>query len=330
MIIMSIEEIEKNLDQPYLEKLGDISFKPIFILGLHRSGTSILYKMLSKTQCFNYVTIYHLLKYDQLIHHHINNVEEVSKKDVTAFIKNIGLADRYIDKMEVTSDSPEEYGFLLGQRHLQPKITPKTLSTFVKMAKKIQFISDKDKPLLLKNPRDFLNFIYIKEVFPEAKFIFIHRNPLKSLSSIIKALRLLIKNKIPLPNHLFRFYNITFENPLLLQTIRLCLSNIFPLGLVVITIYTANSLKYYLKNIVRLPKGDYICITYENLCKDPQKNIEEIMRFLNIKINYKIDFKSFIKPRKIPLDDSVLRMQRFIFNSMKNYFECFGYEVEEQ
>lgn len=327
---MSLEEINKDLDSPYLEKLQNISFKPIFILGLHRSGTSILYRMLSETQCFNYVTIYHLVKYNQLINNHINNLEEVSKKDVAAFFKNSGLGDRYIDRLKVTPDSPEEYGFLLRRGNLQNKITPKNLSTFVEMAKKIQFISDKEKPLLLKNPLDFQNFIYIKKVFPEAKFIFIHRNPLKVLSSVIKALRLLYKNKILFPTHVVRYYSKMFDYPLILHTIRLCLSEVFPLGLMVITMYASKSIKYYMKNIERLPKEDYICVTYENLCKDPQKNIEEIMRFLNIKMNHKMDFKSFIKPRKTPLDNSVLRMQRFIFKSMRNYFKCFGYELEKQ
>ncbi|MCK4365561.1 MAG: sulfotransferase [Thermoplasmatales archaeon] len=326
---MSIEEINVDLDSPYLEKLENISFKPVFILGLHRSGTSILYKMLIETGCFNYVTVYHLVKYNQLIHNHINKLEEFSKKDVTAFIKNSGLADRYIDRIKVTPDTPEEYGFLLRQGNLQNMITPKNLSTFVEMAKKIQFISDKEKPLLLKNPLDFKNFIYIKKVFPEAKFIFIHRNPLKSLSSLIKALRLIFKNKIFLPNQIFKLYNKTFDNPLLLKTIKLCLSKRFPLGLILITMYASKFTKYYMKNIEQLPKEDYICITYENLCTEPQKNLEEIIRFLNIKMDYKIDFKSFIKPRKTDLDYSVLRMRWFIFRNMKNYFKKFGYELEK-
>ena len=69
----------KNLDKQYLQKLENIDFQPVFILGLNRSGTSILYKMLTATQCFNSVTAYHIICYDQLIYNKINNKEEAAK-----------------------------------------------------------------------------------------------------------------------------------------------------------------------------------------------------------------------------------------------------------
>ena len=321
--------MDGNLDSPHLEKLEKVTFKPIFILGLHRSGTTILYKMLSKTQCFNYVTIYHLAKYDQLIHDHINKLEEISKKEVIRFILNNGLKDRYIDRIRVAPDTPEEYGFLLRHGNLQNMITPKKLPKFVEIARKIKYISNKEKPLLLKNPLDFQNFIYIKKVFPDAKFIFIHRNPLRVLSSLIKALRLIFKNKKTLPDQLFQYYKKAFDNPLLLNTIRFFLYKNFPFGLMLITLYASRFTKYYMKNIGLLSKSDYICLTYEDLCNDPQKNIENIMSFLDIKMKTKIDFKSFIHPRKNPLDESVSRLRMFIFKKMKNYFRCFGFELEK-
>lgn len=326
---MRTEELNNNLDSPHLEKLEKIAFKPIFILGLHRSGTTVLYNMLTKTHCFNYITIYHLVKYDQLIHDYINNLVENSKKEVIRFILNSGQEDRYIDRVKVTPDSPEEYGFLLRQKTLQNMITPKNLPRFDEMARKIQYISDKEKPLLLKNPLDFKNFIYIKKVYPDAKFIFIHRNPLRVLSSLIGALRLIFKNKKTLPDQLFRYYKKTFDNPLLLNTIRFFLHENFPLGLFVITLYASRFIKYFMKNINLLSKSDYICLTYEDLCKEPQKNIENIMKFLNIEMKTKIDFKSFIRPRKKPLDESVSRLQMFIFKKMKNYFQYFRFELEK-
>ena len=41
---------DENLDKKHLEKLENIEFQPVFILGLHRSGTSILYKILIATK----------------------------------------------------------------------------------------------------------------------------------------------------------------------------------------------------------------------------------------------------------------------------------------
>ena len=64
-------------------------------------------------------------------------------------------------------------------------------------SKKIQFLSGNDKPLLLKNPYDFANFLFIKQMFPSAKFVFIHRNPLKTISSLLNAMRMIINEKNP-------------------------------------------------------------------------------------------------------------------------------------
>jgi len=318
----------ENPDQQYLQRLENIEFQPVFILGLHRSGTSILYKMLVATESFNSVTAYHLIRYNQLITNHIYNQEESSKKELTESLKEKGLDDRGIDRLKVNADFAEEYGFLLGQKTLQMHITPKNLSLFIELSKKIQFISENDKPILLKNPYDFSNFLYIKQVFPNTKFVFIHRHPFKTLSSTIKAISVLLKNKNPYTTQLFRTYNKIFENPLILTPLRFCFSRYPTFGVIFLTIYSSKTTKYYLKNIKQLPKQDYISITYEDLCENPQENIEKIMKSLDIKISNKMDFTSFIKPRKIDLDHSVVKLRRFIFKCMRKYIKCFGYTLE--
>jgi hypothetical protein len=79
--------IEKDLDRQYLEKLENVSLQPIFILGLHRSGTSILYKTLGLTGCFNLVTAYHIIKYSEILYNHINSKEGKSKEELANFLK---------------------------------------------------------------------------------------------------------------------------------------------------------------------------------------------------------------------------------------------------
>lgn len=315
-------------DQKFLEKLENIDFQPVFILGLHRSGTSILYKMLTSTGCFNPVTAYHLIKYNQLIYNHINKREESSKEELTESFKEKGLKDRGIDRLQITADFAEEHGFLLGQKTFQMYITPKNLPLFTELCKKIQFISGNDKPILLKNPYDFPNFIYIKKAFPNAKFVFIHRHPFKTLSSTIKAIRVLLKNKNPYTTQLFKIYNKIFENPLILHTLRFCFSRISALGIILLTNNSSAATNYYLKNIKHLSKQDYVFITYEDLCKNPQKNIKRIMEFLDIVTYNKIDFASFIKPRKTQLDPSVRQLRKFIYKRMDEYFKFFGYKLE--
>ncbi|RLF62383.1 MAG: sulfotransferase [Thermoplasmata archaeon] len=319
-----------NFDQQHLQELENIEFQPIFILGLHRSGTSILYKMLTATQCFNPLTAYHIIKYDQLLHNYINNKEKDVKNKLTNFFKEQGQVDRGIDRLQLTANFAEEYGFLLKQKTFHTYLTSKNLLLFTEMAKKVQYISNNDKPLLLKNPYDFSNFLYIKQMFPNAKFIFIHRHPLNSLNSTIKAIRFLLKHKNPYTAQLSRFYNNIFENPLLLYPIRFLFTAGSPFSMILLTMLSAKATKYYLKNIKKLQKNDYISIKYEDLCKNPQETVENIMRVLDIKIRNDIDFKTFIKPRKTKLDVSVIKLQNFIFKRMKTYFESFGYTLEKQ
>jgi hypothetical protein len=318
-----------NLDVQHLHKLKKIDFQPVFILGLHRSGTSILYKMLTATGCFNPVTAYHIINYKQLLHNSIHKKEESAKNELTDSLKQQGQKDRGIDRLEITADFAEEYGFLLGQKTVQMNISTKNVDLFSELCKKIQFISGNQKPILLKNPYDFSNFLYIKQSFPNAKFVFIHRHPYKTLSSTIKAIKLLLKNKNPYTSQLFRMYNIIFENPLFLHVSRFLFCRFSVLGVILLTIDSSNAIKYYMKNIQMLPKQDYVVVSYEDLCKKPHRNIENIIESLNISLDKKLDFTSFIHPRKMKLDLSVNQLRRFIFKRMKKYFNYFFYNLED-
>ncbi len=320
----------KNLDQRYLEKIKDIDFHPVFILGLPRSGTSILYKILAETKCFNSVKAYHVIKYDQLLYDHIHKLKNTSKEDINQYFKEKGLVDRGMDRLQITADFPEEYGYILGQRTRQMYIVPENLPVFIEMTKKIQFISENNKPLLLKNPFDFSNIAYIKKVLPNPKFIFIFRDPIDILSSTVKAISFLLTDKHPYSTQIFRAYNKIFENPLLLYMARFCFSKLPFLGLIYITLHSAKVSEHFLKNVKYLSSGDYINVTYEELCKNPQDAVEEIMSFVNVKLKDEIDFKSLIKPRKTSIEPSVLKMKNFICKSMNNYVEYFKPELEKE
>ena len=54
-------------DAPHLPKLESVPVRPVFILGEPRSGTTLLYKLLGLSGCFNIVTVYHLMRYDELM-----------------------------------------------------------------------------------------------------------------------------------------------------------------------------------------------------------------------------------------------------------------------
>ena len=317
----------KNLDAQYLEKIKKVEFTPIFILGLHRSGTSILYKMLTETQEFNPVTAYHIINYDQLLYNSIKNKENKAKKELTKYLQSQGQKNRVIDKLKITADFAEEYGFLLRKYSSKYYITKNNVAKFIELGKKIQFISKNNKPLLLKNPYDLPNFPYIKSTFPTAKFIFIHRHPYRSISSLVKAVKLILKTRNSYTSLLFRDYNTAFENPLLLHSYRLAFSKYLPFGTILLSNMAARNLKKYMKNINQIPKKDYINLTYETLCEKPQETMQNILEFLEIK-NIRIDFSTYIKPRKIRTDQSVINIKSFIYKNSKSYFNLFNYDKD--
>ncbi len=128
---------KKNLDKKYLDKIKDISFTPVFILGFHRSGTSILYKMTSSTDEFNSVTTYHVIQYNRLLYNKIENKEqEIKDKLNDIFSKK----DRGIDRLNVDTELPLEYAFLINNTYLFSKLSKINMDKFQEMCKKIQYV----------------------------------------------------------------------------------------------------------------------------------------------------------------------------------------------
>jgi hypothetical protein len=322
-------ENSQQPDQQYLQKLETVDFKPIFILGLHRSGTSILYKTLTATKCFNPVTAYHIVKYDRLIKNHIEQREETEKNELTESFKKEGLDDRKIDGMKLTADFEEEYGFLLSKFSQTMAIVPKNINLFQEMCKKIQFISENNKPILLKNPFDFTNFLYIKQALPAAKFVFIQRHPLKTISSNLHANRMIFENKNSYTAALSNIYEMFYSNPIILPVLRFMYTTVPEIGIYYLKRFNAKAIKYFLNNVEKLPNDDFITVTYEEFCQFPQKTVGKILEKFSLTMDNHLDASSAISPRKADIDVKVRKMRRSIYSSMKPFFEKFKYTMEE-
>jgi len=322
---MNINHKNVDLDCQYNDILKNVVFKPIFILGVQRSGTSILYKLLSETGAFNIVTAYHIINNKEIVYNHINKKEEKSKKDLDVFFKNLSQNDRKIDKLKITPDFPEEYGFLLSKETNNSKLTSESIDIFIRFCKKIQLISENDKPLLLKNPFDFKNFIYLSSIFPEAKFIFIHRNPVKTLNSQLRAMRILLKQKSEYMSILSPGYSKIFKNKILLEYYRFLYSSITPLRVNNAIKNLVFSTDYFLNNIKYLDDKKFMNTRYEDICDKSNDEIKKIMNFLDIAINFNIDFAYEVKPRSIDLLKEIKDREKQIQKRMESYLKYFNY-----
>lgn len=313
-----------GLDDKYINNIENVNFQPIFIIGIARSGTSILYDILAKSKCFNYVTVYHIMKYNQLLHNYTTHKEEMTKLDINESFIKMRISSRGTDNLKVSADSAEEYGFILYNKTSNISIKPKTLPLFIELAKKIQYISENDKPLLLKNPFDFKNILYIKKTIPNAKFIFIHRHPYDIINSSLRIQRYLLNETPEYYAQVNKFYKKS-KYRVFSNVLKHFYSEFIVLGLMYTTLFCGKQTKHLFKKIKKLQKEDYTILSYEDLCQKPNETINKILQSFNIKGEQEIDYSQFIKTRNFPLDPYVNKMERFIYKIMKRYFDYFGY-----
>jgi hypothetical protein len=284
-------------DASHLGRLEGVRFRPVFIMGNARSGTTILYRLLAMTERFNCVTAYHLINYDELLANHLGQTTDRAKEELARRFRELGIAGARFDGVEISPDFPEEYGFLLGDRQ---QLTPRTLPRFIELARKVQFISAADRPLLLKNPWDSRRFLYIKKLFPESRFVFIHRNPVEVVQSLLEGMRSLLRSRNAYHALLSEHYDRLWERPLRRSLARLLFSSRFGAGPRVVGWQVARTARYFLDHVRSLPEADHLSVRYEDLCQDPGAVIHRILGFLGRPDNSQVRYRDFIRVRERP------------------------------
>lgn len=322
-----LTDTNNDLDEKYLYLLNKVDFTPIFIMGEHRSGTTLLYKTLVETECFNFVKAYHIIKYKKILSNHVNDIENQAYQELDDQLKSLGINDRVIDKLKVTPDFPEEYGFIL--RNLvgdDSKLTDENLSIFKELCQKVQLTSKQNRPLLLKNPWDFSQFLYIKKSLPNAKIIFIHRHPIHVINSKLKAVRSFLSNWNSYLALISRRYTKIFKNPIKLFFYRMLYSSYFDLGLHRTIKDYLTSTSYFLENIGKLPQTDYISIKYEDLCDRPEETILKVLEFLELEARKNLDYQNLIETRSTNLLPEIEKNYDLICQKLKPYLKYHNYE----
>ncbi|SKB13856.1 Sulfotransferase domain protein [Planktothrix sp. PCC 11201] len=324
---MQSKPINNMPDEPYLDLLDKVDFNPIFIMGDHRSGTTALYQILVATECFNYLNAYQIIKYDELLDGYINGTQEQTRQELEQLFNSLQISDRLLDEVKATPDLPEEYGFILKNSGYESYLSPENLKLFTQLCKKIKFISSLEKPLLLKNPWCFPNFIYIKSVIPKAKFVFIHRHPLYVMNSKLKAVRLMLSVKSSYIQLINKEYKQIFDQPIRRFIFQVLYSGLFNLGLRRVTQQSLLSTSYFLEHIKLLPIDDYISIRYEDLCQTPELTILKILNFLKIEAKATLDYRKLITPRSLKLLPEVQRSRAQICSKLQAYLTYCSYQV---
>lgn len=189
---------EKALIEPRLPALRDMP-PPIFILGHWRSGTTHLYNTMVKAGTFGFVNpIATGLPWDMF----------GIARAFEPLLERTIPRDRYIDNIPVTPDAPQEDEIALASmtpvsfyhaiyfpkifddqlnrglffENCTPRERENRKQAFIHFMRKLAH--QQKRRLLIKNPVYTACPLFLKEVFPDAKFIHIHRNPFEVFLSM--------------------------------------------------------------------------------------------------------------------------------------------------
>ena len=183
------EKLVMESKLPTLEEMPP----PVFILGHWRSGTTHLYNIMCESGAWGYVPpVATGLPWD------LFGIAKV----FNPLLERALPAHRYIDNIPVTPTSPQEDEIAIANmseasfyhgiyfprafaENVRRGLFFEGCSTadirnwrkqFTYFLRKL-YLHQGEKPLLIKNPVYTARFAMLKEIFPDAKFIHIHRNP---------------------------------------------------------------------------------------------------------------------------------------------------------
>jgi len=77
-----------------------------------------------------------------------------------------------------------------------------------------------------------------------------------------------------------------------------------------------------------LARNDYICLSYEDLCREPRQTMMKCLDWPGLQANARIDYESLIDVRTGSLLSEVERNREWIFEKMKPYFDYCGYDLD--
>lgn len=242
---------------------------PIFVLGHWRSGTTFLVNLLSLDNQFNYPKIYQVnnpysfyylsKKFSDVL----NSKEAIKRPMDNIKISKMSPAEEEfaIAVMSLISSTwgwtfPQNYSYYenyLDFKEVEPRIIQKWKDTHHFFIKKLS-LNDK-RQLLLKSPGNSAKIKYLLELYPDAKFINIHRNPIEVYKSMQKLFRTTVEKG--------RFQSIENVEDKIISTYK--------------KLYQA-----YFKDLPLIPNENFIDISFEDLENDKLNLLEQIYSKLKL------------------------------------------------
>ena len=296
---------------------------PIFIIGHWRSGTTYLHSLLTQDTNFSYASNLQCF---------FPHVFLAGRRVFSKILASSMPEKRRQDNFELRVDGPSEEEFAIAnlcevsfyhglpfpnrRRYYGNYITfegvpEKKIRVFKRnyrfYLKKLTYASD-GKQLVLKNPPNTARVELLLKLFPDAKFIHIHRNPYEVFPSTMK-----------MYTHLIPPFFLQEPNPPNPEQF-------------ILDLYQEMHAKYF-KERKLIPEGNLIEIGYNEFLKDPLKAVEKIYKELSLPSfnSSKEAFQKYIDSQrtyKTNTHSITPEIKRKINAQWTEVFEQWGYSQE--
>ncbi|MFX0058211.1 MAG: sulfotransferase [Candidatus Hodarchaeota archaeon] len=300
----------------------DLKAPPVFILGHWRSGTTHIHNLMCQDPQFGYITMLNAAFPKSFMSNNFFRwiMKAFMPKKRPMDNMEMGLNNAQEEEMALGNLFPYSFynAFYFPQRliefyhkyvrfeNIKRKIKEQWQNVYYYLLKKATLYMN-GKRLVLKNPANTARIKYLLEMFPDAKFIHIYRNPYTVYNSTQilyqKMMRAFMLQKISdedLEKDIFRLYR--------------------------------EMMTTYFKEKKLIPKGNLVEVKFEDLEINPLDQLDKIYSVLNLTgFNDTIEcFKTYLKTlinykkNKIELDKETIEK---ISINWKFTIDKWGYEV---
>ena len=255
----------------------DVVGDAIFILGNHRSGTTILYHLMAAAGRNPCPGPFHLARHRaRCAGMAVEPLDAMTARWLAA-----GIADRTVDGIAVSPLAPEEYGFALPNGCIDVAGLPAFVRFCADLRADPARPVDPGAPLLLKNPRDFPRFAHLAALFPRARFVFIHRRPEATVASRLRELVTLARNRSAYQAEIEPAYVQRMANPPLRLALQAGLS-VRPGVAAWFAAEWLRNARVWANGIDALAPERWFALRFEDLCADPAGTLEPLFAFAGI------------------------------------------------
>ncbi len=272
LITQPFQWLQKVLVHPQLTRVHLNDHPPLFVIGHWRSGTTHLHYLLSRDKQFgilsNYQAFFFKISWigkgwlDKILNYFMPETRPQDNIKMNAF--EPAEEEQPLTNISVCSGMHSMYFpanlSYFNKFNLFQNITPREKKRWARKYNyllKMISLKNNNKPLLLKNPHNTSRVKELLELYPNAKFIYIHRNPIDVFLSNRHLYRKTIKTQY--------FNELQGEE----------------LDERIIYFYTS-TLQKYIKDRALLQEDQLIEISFTELENDAMGTIEKVYDQLNI------------------------------------------------